>query len=144
MIIYILFGKSEGDIVVILENSELIKKMALKENLDPNLLFGMAKALYSMGTELQGGKLKTLDLKNYSIVTNVNQDRLLALVVNNSKRNKSKKTVLDDKMINIFNLFLRYDESNIKSQASLEQLKISMQKIIPSLKKSIRKLKVKQ
>jgi len=140
VIIYILFGKSEGDLVVILENSELINKMSLKEILDPNLLFGMAKALYSMGTELQGGKLKALDLKNYSILTNANQDQLLALVVDNSKRNNSKIKVLNDKMTEIFNLFLKCDDGNIKSQATLENLKKPMQKIIPSLKKSIRKL----
>jgi len=140
VIIYILFGKSEGDLVVILENSELINKMTLKENLDPNLLFGMAKALYSMGTELQGGKLKALDLKNYSILTNANQDQLLALVVDNSKRNKSKIKILNDNISEIFNLFLNSDDENIKSQATLENLKNSIQKIIPSLKKSIRKL----
>lgn len=140
MIIYVLFGKSEGNLEVILENSELINKMSLKVNLDPNLLFGMAKALYSMGTELQGGKLKTLDLKNYSIITNANQDRLLTLVVDNSKRNNSKYKLLNNKMTEIFNLFLKCDDENIKSQAKLENLKSSMQKIIPSLKKSIRKL----
>ncbi|MHA1474566.1 MAG: hypothetical protein ACTSPA_01050 [Promethearchaeota archaeon] len=140
MIIYIIFGKSEGDLVVILENSELINKMALKENLDPKILFGMAKALYSMGTELKGGKLKALDLKNYSILTNANQDQLLALVLDNSKRNNSKIKVLNDKMNEIFNLFLKCDDTNIKSQATLENLKNSMQKIIPSMKKSVRKL----
>ena len=143
MIIYILFGKSEGDLVVILENSELINKMTLKENLDPNLLFGMAKALYSMGTELQGGKLKALDLKNYSILTSVNQEQLLTLVVDNSKRNKSKLKILNDKMVEIFNLFLNYNEENIKSQAILEKLKNSIQNIIPSMKKSVKKLYLK-
>ena len=118
MIIYILFGKSEGDLVVILENSELINKMTLKENLDPNLLFGMAKALYSMGTELQGGKLKALDLKNYSILTSVNQEQLLTLVVDNSKRNISKIKALNDKMTEISNLFLNCDDANIKSQTT--------------------------
>jgi len=140
VIFYILFGKSEGDLVVILENSELIKKMTLIENLNPNILFGMAKALHSMGTELEGGKLKALDLKNYSIITNANQYQLLALVVDNSKRNKSKIKILNNNILEIFNLFLNSDDKNIKSQPTLEDLKNSIQKIIPSLKKSIRKL----
>jgi len=68
VIFYILFGKFEDELPTILENSGLIKNLTLKENIDPNMLFGMAKALFSIGTELKGGKLKTLErwkIKNF-------------------------------------------------------------------------------
>ena len=144
MIFYILFGKFESDLPVILENSELIKKLTLKENIDPNMLFGMAKALYSIGTELQGGKLKTLDLKHYSIITNSNQEHILVLVVDNSKRSKAKKTILLEKLVEIFEFFKIYDNKNIITQENLDDLKKSLQNIIPTFKKSVKHLKLKK
>lgn len=110
MIFYILFGKFEDELPTILENSGLIKNLTLKENIDPNMLFGMAKALFSIGTELQGGKLKTLDLKNYSIITQTNHEYILVLVVDNSKRSKGKKTILIEKLVEIFEFFKYYDK----------------------------------
>lgn len=146
MIYYILFGKSQGDLVLKLENSELINKLALKQNFDPDMLFGMAKALYSMGNELNVGKLKTLDLKNYSIITNANQNNLMALVVDNSKRNNSKMQILMEKIPEVFKLFLSYEDINIQNQKNIEyfeDLKKSIKNIIPSMKKVIKKMNIK-
>ncbi|MHA1718898.1 MAG: hypothetical protein ACTSWX_09975 [Promethearchaeota archaeon] len=146
MIYYILFGKSHGDLVLKLENTDLINKLALKQNFDPNMLFGMAKALYSMGNELNVGKLKTLDLKNYSIITNANQNNLMALVVENSKRNNSKMQILMEKIPEIFKLFLSYENNNIQNQENidyLKDLKNSMKNIIPSMKKVIKNMLIK-
>ena len=146
MIYYILFGKSQGDLVLKLENSELINKLALKQNFDPDMLFGMAKALYSMGNELNVGKLKTLDLKNYSIITNANQNNLMALVVDNSKRNNSKMQILMEKIPEVFKLFLSYENNNIQNQENidyLKDLKNSMKNIIPSMKKVIKNMLIK-
>ena len=137
MIFYILFGKFEGDLIAILKNSELIKKLTLKENIDPDMLFGMANALYSIGTELQGGKLKTLDLKNYSIITNGNEKNLLVLVVDNSKRYNSRKEILIEKIIDIFDLFIDYHDKNIIDQESIDDLKKLLKKKIPNFKKSV-------
>ncbi len=144
MIFYILFGKFEGDLIAILENSELIKKLTLKENIDPNMLFGMANALFSIGTELQGGKLKTLDLKNFSIITNGDEKNLLVLVVDNSKKYNSRKTILIEKIINIFNLFMDYHDKNNINQESFDDLIKSLKKNIPTFKKSIKHLKLKK
>ncbi len=140
MIFYILFGKYEGEMIAILENSELIKKLTLKENIDPIMLFGMANALYSMGTELQGGKLKTLDLKNYSIITNGNEKNVLVLVVDNSKKYNSRKTILIEKINEIFDLFM--DCYNKKE--SFDDLKESLKINIPTFKKSVKHLKLKK
>ena len=144
MIFYILFGKFEGDLIAILKNSELIKKLTLKENIDPDMLFGMANALYSIGTELQGGKLKTLDLKNYSIITNGNEKNLLVLVVDNSKRYNSRKEILIEKIIDIFDLFIDYHDKNIIDQESIDDLKKLLKKKIPNFKKSVQHLKLKK
>ena len=139
MIFYILFGKFEDELPTILENSGFIKNLTLKENIDPNMLFGMAKALFSIGTELQGGKLKTLDLKNYSIITNSDEKNLLVIVVDNSKKYNSRKTILIEKIIDIFELFI--DCQNKKE--SFDELKISLIKNIPSFKKSLKHLTLK-
>ena len=144
MIFYILFGKFEDELPTILENSGLIKNLTLKENIDPNMLFGMAKALFSIGTELQGGKLKTLDLKNYSIITQTNHEYILVLVVDNSKRSKGKKTILIEKLVEIFEFFRYYDRKNIITLENLDDLKKSFQNIIPACKKSVKNLKLKK
>ena len=144
MIYYILFGKYEGELTVILENSELVKKLTLKEKIDPIMLFGMAKALYSIGTELQGGKLKTLDLKNYSIITDGNQKDILVLVVDNSKRNNSRKTILIEKVDNIFEILIDYFNKNINLNENIDDLKKSVKKIIPTFKKSVKHLILKK
>ncbi|MHA1518881.1 MAG: hypothetical protein ACTSVZ_02165 [Promethearchaeota archaeon] len=90
MILFVLFSPMSGSPVVQMRHTKNCKSLFDEKVLDPYILTQMAKSLYIIGTELQSGGLKELDLTHYSMVTHLDSDYLLILGVDNHSKPKKK------------------------------------------------------
>ena len=149
MIYFCLYGDLLGDLQLVLHNPKLIQKHSGKDQMNPQILFGMAKALYTIGQELSVGALKTLNLKNYFLVSKSCTNTLLVFVMENSKKSTELLPQIEGEMEKMLALFgnslprlnvLSFDPNPI----ALDDFKTKFKEILPSLKKAIKYLKLKK
>ena len=117
--------------------------------MNPQILFGMAKALYTIGQELSVGALKTLNLKNYLLVSKSCTRTLLVIVMENSKKSTELLPQIEGEMEKMFLLFgdslpLLTRSSFGPNPVGLIPLKTRFKEILPSLKKVIKHLELKE
>jgi len=149
MIYYYLFGPFRGDLQFILNDLKHISRYSGRDQLDPNIIFGMAKALYSIGQELDVGALKTLNLTNYSLISKSCDETLLVLVTEIAKKNSTVITQLESQMDELLFLF-KAKVSNLSKNFlepdlfDLINFKKSLLDILPFLKKTIKHLEIRK
>ncbi len=148
MIYYCLFGKLMGNLELVLHDLKLIKNYPGGDRLDPQILFGMAKALYSIGQELSVGAFKTLNLTKYLLVSKSCTDTLLVLVMETSKKNSVQIPQIEVKMESLLTLFNENlsklnDSIGETPQINFKAFKKLFFDEVPFLKKAIKRLELK-
>ena len=98
MLLFVILAPMSGSPVVQMRHHKNCRKILDQKTLDPFLLIQMAKSLYIIGTELQSGGLKELDLTHYSLVTHLDGDYLLILGVVDHSKHKKKLALIKDVM----------------------------------------------
>ncbi|TFH27301.1 MAG: hypothetical protein E4G98_06260, partial [Promethearchaeota archaeon] len=121
MLLFIIFSPISGTSVVQLRHEKNCTTLLDQKALDPYILISMAKSLYIIGTELQSGGLKELDLTQYSLMTHLDSDFLLIIGVENHPKHKKKIILLKEAMGNIHREFLQVvEQSKISESFSSE------------------------
>ena len=107
MLLFIIFSPISGTSVVQLRHEKNCTTLLDQKALDPYILISMAKSLYIIGTELQSGGLKELDLTHYSLITHLDADFLLIIGAENHPKHKKKIATLKEAMGTIHGEFLQ-------------------------------------
>ncbi len=94
MLLFVILSPMSGSPVVQLKHQKNCTSILKEKMLDPYILSQMAKSLYIIGSELETGGLKELDLTHYSLITHLDDDYLLILGVDNHSKRKKKFALL--------------------------------------------------
>ncbi|MHA1746269.1 MAG: hypothetical protein ACTSWW_09735 [Promethearchaeota archaeon] len=147
MLVLLLFGKRDGNLDYAFGDPKFLSKETKSNEMQtfkPLMVFNIAVTLYGIGEELDGGKLRDLDMKHYLVVTHMVGNTVVLIGIKDFAKNKKNVDLLKTYIEQIHSI-CQYVQDQIASQKLIttEQIKEKLSELfkgIPVLKKEFKKL----
>ena len=84
--LFILHGALKGDLDTIIVDKKFLNKNKGGKQFNPSVVYNLCKALFDFASDVEGGKLKNLDMKYYECVTKKINEFIIIMGVEKSKK----------------------------------------------------------